>query len=70
MRFAFELERFVYNCATPTMNEKLWSKGVAMHAYSNRKSIKWTWAEPFEINAKVKLVSNFVVNNKSRFFDA
>ena len=29
-----------------------------------------TWAELFEMNAKVKLVMNFVVDNKSYFFDA
>ena len=33
----------------------------------NRKSIKQTWAEPFEMNAKVKLVSNFVVGKESHF---
>ena len=33
-RFALELERFVCDRATPTMNEKLRSEGVAMHAYS------------------------------------
>ena len=29
-----------------------------------------TWAEPFEMNVKFKLISNFVINNKSHFFDA
>ena len=33
-RFALELERFVCDHATPTKNEKLWPKGVAMYAYS------------------------------------
>ena len=28
----------------------------------NQKSIKWTWTEPFEMNTKVELVLNFVVN--------
>ena len=32
--FTLELERFVHDCATPTENEKLLSKGVAMHTYS------------------------------------
>ena len=32
-RFALELERFVHDHATPTENEKLRSKGVAMHTY-------------------------------------
>ena len=26
-----------------------------------RKSIKWTWAEPFEMNVKIKQELNFVV---------
>ena len=55
--------------ATPTMNEKLRSKGVAMHAIAFPYT-KWTWVELFEMNAKVELVSNFVVDNESRFFDA
>ena len=37
----------------------------------NRKSIEWTWAEPFEMNIKIEQGSNFVVDNDSRlFFDA
>ena len=32
--FALELERLIYDRATPTENEKLQSKGVAMHVYS------------------------------------
>ena len=30
----------------------------------NQKSIKWTWAKPFEMNAKVELVLSFVVDNE------
>ena len=70
--FALELERFVCDRATPTINEKLRSKGVRVQRFRilrvNQKSIKWTWAEPFEMNAKVELVSNFVIDNESRFF--
>ena len=33
-RFALELECFIHDRATPTENEKLQCKGVAMHAYS------------------------------------
>ena len=33
-----------------------------------RKSIKWTWAEPFEINVKIEQELNFVVDNDSRLF--
>ena len=37
----------------------------------NRKSIKSTWAELFEMNGKIRLGSNFVVDSDSRFlFDA
>ena len=33
-----------------------------------RKSIKWTWAEPFEMNVKIEQELNFVVDNDSRLF--
>ena len=33
-----------------------------------RKSIKWTRAEPFEMNIKIKQELNFVVDNDSRLF--
>ena len=37
----------------------------------NRKSIKWTWVEPFERSVKIEQGSNFVVDNDSGlFFDA
>ena len=37
----------------------------------NQKSIKWTWAEPFEMNVKIiEQGSNFVTDNERRFFDA
>ena len=36
MRFVVEIERFVYDRATPPIIKKLRSKGVAMHAYSVR----------------------------------
>ena len=32
--FTLELERYVHDHATPTKNEKLLSKGIAMHVYS------------------------------------
>ena len=77
VHFALEPECFVCNCATPTINEKLWPKGVAMYVYSVSvyyacpgSQLMSTWAEPFAMNAKVKLVSNLVVDNESRFFDA
>ena len=31
--FIVEIQRFVCDCVTPPIIEKLWSKGVAMHAY-------------------------------------
>ena len=41
---------------THKKNEKLWPKGVRVQRFCilrvYRKSIKWTWAEPFEMNAK------------------
>ena len=37
----------------------------------NQKSIKWTWAEPFEMNVKIEQGSDFDVDNGRRlFFDA
>ena len=33
VRFVVEIQRFVCDRATPPIIEKLWSKGVAMHAY-------------------------------------
>ena len=36
-----------------------------------RKSIKWTWVEPFEMNAKIERESTFALDiESSRFFDA
>ena len=37
----------------------------------NQKSIKWPWAEPFEMNVKIEQRSDFVVDNSRQlFFDA
>ena len=33
MRFVVEIQRFLCDHATPPIIKKLWSKGVAMHAY-------------------------------------
>ena len=36
-----------------------------------RKSIKWTWVEPYEMNAKIERESTFALDiESSRFFDA
>ena len=35
-----------------------------------RKSIKWTWAEPFEMNVKIEQELNFVVDDSRLFLDA
>ena len=34
-----------------------------------RKSIKWTWVEPFEMNVKIEQELNFVVDNSRLFLD-
>ena len=66
--FVVEIQRFVCNCATPPIIENLRSKGVAMCVLHfrilrmTRKSIKWTWAEPFEMNVKIEQELNFVVS--------
>ena len=38
------------------------------HTIVTRKSIKWTWAESFEINVKIEQELNFVVDNDSILF--
>ena len=38
------------------------------HTSVTRKSIKWTWAEPFEMNVKIEQELNFVVDNDRRLF--
>ena len=74
MHFVMEIQRFVCDRTTPPIIEKLRSKGVAMHAYGilcmTRKSIKWTWAEPFEMNVKIEQELNFVVDETIVLRDA
>ena len=73
--FALEIVSFVYDRATRIENKKLWSKGVAMYAYSisvyyartGSQLIGLGWSCS-KMNAKVKLVVNFVINNESCFF--
>ena len=65
-RFVVEIQRFVCDRATPSIVE---SKGIAFRILRvTRKSIKWTWAEPFEMNVKIKQELNSVVDNDSRLF--
>ena len=72
--FALKIARFVCDRTTTIRNEKLRSKGVAMHAlafpYTTRvpKSIKSTWAEPSKMSAKFEFVSYSDVDNECRFF--
>ena len=35
-----------------------------------RKSIKWTWVEPLEMNVNIEQELNFVVDNRLLFLDA
>ena len=39
------------------------------HTTVIRKSIKWTWAEPFEMNVKIKQELNFVVDDSRSFLE-
>ena len=72
--YVVEIQRFVCDRTTPPIIEKLQSKGAAMHTYGvphttrDQKSIKWTWAEPFEMNVKIEQELNFIVDNNSRLF--
>ena len=34
-----------------------------------RKSIKWTWVEPFEMKVKIEQELNFVVDDSRLFLD-
>ena len=76
MHFVVEIQRFVCDHAKPPIIEKLRSKGVAMHVYGvsayyptvTQKSIKWTWAEPFEMNVNIEKKLNFVVDNDRLLF--
>ena len=44
---------------------------LSMVLRMNPKSIKWTWAEPFQMNVKIEQGSDFDVDNGHRlFFDA
>ena len=67
--FAVELE--LCDCATPSNNRELRSKGVAMHTWRFRilrvyqKSIKWTWVELFETNIKIERGSSVDLDNES-----
>ena len=40
------------------------------HTSVTRKSIKWTWTEPFEMNMKMEQELNFVVDDSQLFLDA
>ena len=74
VRFVVEIQCFVCDRATPPIIKTLRSKGVAMHTWRfrilrvTRKSIKWTWAEPFEMNVNIEEELNFVVDNDSQLF--
>ena len=43
--------------------------GVSAYTTVTRKSIKWTWAEPFKMNVKIEKELNFVVDSRL-FLDA
>ena len=73
--FAWELACFGHDRATPTIIEKLRSKGVAMHAYSVSVYYAWTGNQLngpgrscWKWTPKVALGSNFVDDNEWRFF--
>ena len=71
-----EIQRLVYDRATPSIIEKLWFKGVAACVWHfrilhmTRKSIKCIWAEPFEMNIKIEQELNFGVDDSRLFIDA
>ena len=61
---------YLRSCHNPNNREIT----VQRHCYARvlhmtRKSTKWTWAEPFEINIKIEKELNFVVDDSRLFFD-
>ena len=55
VRFIVEIQRFVYDCATPPIIEKLRSKGVAMHTYGVSAYYTLPGNQlPFEMNVKIE----------------
>ena len=63
-----EIQRFVYDCATHPIIEKLCTHMAFLHTTRDPESIKWTYGEPFEMNVKNKQELNFIVDNDSRLF--
>ena len=71
VRFALEVARLVCDHVTTVENEKLRSKGVAMHAYSVSAYYACTGNQLIRLGrsrSKRTQTSNFVVDNESRFF--
>ena len=70
-RFVVEIQRFVCDRATPPIIEKLrcYARRRRFRILRvTRKSIKWTWAETFEMNVKIEQELNFVVDKDRRLF--
>ena len=69
VRFLVEIQHYVCDCATP--REIMVQRHFYAHVWRFRilhitaKSIKWTWAELFEMNVKFEQELNFVVDNDS-----
>ena len=76
VRLVVEIQRFVCNRATPQQSRNYELKALLCtrmafpHTAVTRKSIKWTWAEPFEMNVKIEQEFNFVVDGSWLFLDA
>ena len=72
-----EMQRFVCDRATPpnnreiTVQRRCYARVWCFHILRvTRKSIKWTWVEPFEMNVKIEQGLNFVVDDSRLFIDA
>ena len=74
MCLVVEIQCFVCDCATPPIIDGLkvllCTRMAFPHTTMSRKSIKWTRAEPFEMNVKIEQELNFVVDDSRWFLDA
>ena len=72
VRFVVEIQRFVCDRATPpeiTVQRRCYARVRRFRILRvTWKSIKWTWAEPLEMNVNIEQELNFVVDNDSRLF--
>ena len=76
MCLVVEIQHFVSDRTRPPILRNYGLKALLCkrmafpHTTVTRKSIKWAWAEPFEMNVKIEQELNFVDKYSRLFFDA